>query len=116
MTYTLAMALHPKIEIKKDGVAEVGMTDARAALTSLIREVSWGQRPGAFTERGSRVAMLVPTEFYAQAVRDRAIIDELHRRTEPVADAKPHDEVISRTIREALHSAALEVDARADNS
>lgn len=67
MTYTLAMALHPKIEIKKDGVAEVAMTDARAALTSLIREVSWGQRPGAFTERGTRVAMVVPLDFYERA-------------------------------------------------
>lgn len=111
MTYTLAMALHPKIEIKKDGVAEVAMTDARAALTSLIREVSWGQRPGAFTERGKRVAMVVPTEFYERAVRDRAIIDEMHRRTEPVADAKPHDEARSRTIRDALYSAALAVDS-----
>lgn len=111
MTYTLAMALHPKIEIKKDGVAEVAMTDARAALTSLIREVSWGQRPGAFTERGKRVAMVVPTEFYDRAVRDRAIIDELHRRTEPRADAKPDQELKSRTIREALHSAALAVDS-----
>jgi prevent-host-death family protein len=71
MTYTLAMALHPKIEIKEDGVAEVGMTDARAALTSLIREVSWGHRPGAFTERGKRVAMLVPPESYEQAASDR---------------------------------------------
>jgi prevent-host-death family protein len=111
MTYTLAMALHPKIEIEKDGVAEVAMTDARAALTSLIREVSWGQRPGAFTERGKRVAMVVPTEFYDRAVRDRAIIDELHRRTEPGDSAKPYDENRSRTIREALHSAALAVDS-----
>lgn len=111
MTYTLAMALHPKIEIQKDGVAEVAMTDARAALTSLIREVSWGQRPGAFTERGKRVAMVVPTEFYAQAIRDRAIIDELHRRTEnPGADAEAYDQTTSRTIREAIHSAVLAVD------
>jgi antitoxin (DNA-binding transcriptional repressor) of toxin-antitoxin stability system len=64
MTYTLAMALHPKIDIKQDGVAEVGMTDARAALTSLIREVSWGHRTGAFTERGTRVALVVPPEFF----------------------------------------------------
>lgn len=117
MTYTLAMALHPKIEIKKDGVAEVGMTDARAALTSLIREVSWGQRPGAFTERGTRVAMVVPPEFYAQAVRDRAIIDELHRRTEtPGVGATSYDVGKSRTIREALHSAALAVDAETAES
>ncbi|GHH30021.1 type II toxin-antitoxin system Phd/YefM family antitoxin [Streptomyces rubradiris] len=80
MTYTLAMALHPKIEIKEDGVAEVGMTDARAALTSLIREVSWGQRPGAFTERGKRVAMLVPPEFYEQAVRERAALERVRNQ------------------------------------
>ena len=111
MTYTLTMALHPKIEIKEDGVAEVGMTDARAALTSLIREVSWGQRPGAFTERGTRVAMVVPLDFYERAVRDRAIIDELHRRSEdPGPDAKAYDQSKARTIREALHSAALAVD------
>ena len=95
MTYTLAMAVHPKIEIKEDGVAEVAMTDARAALTSLIRE-----------------AMIVPTEFYEQALRDRAIIDELHRRTEtPGAGATSYDEVKSRTIREAIHAAALAVDS-----
>ena len=112
MTYTLAMAVHPKIEIKEDGVAEVAMTDARAALTSLIREVSWGQRPGSFTDRGKRVAMIVPTEFYEQALRDRAIIDELHRRTEtPGAGATSYDEVKSRTIREAIHAAALAVDS-----
>jgi prevent-host-death family protein len=117
MTYTLAMALHPKIEIKKDGVAEVGMTDARAALTSLIREVSWGQRPGAFTERGKRVAMVVPTEFYAQAVRDRAIIDELHRRTEDRGDdTSPHYRAMAKGIRDALHSAALAVDAQTAES
>lgn len=111
MTYTLAMALHPKIEIKKDGVAEVGMTDARAALTSLIREVSWGQRPGAFSERGTRVAMVVPLAFYEQAVRDRAIIDELHRRTQDPGTGDAYDAVKSHTIREAIHSAALAVDS-----
>lgn len=111
MTYTLAMALHPKIEIKKDGVAEVAMTDARAALTSLIREVSWGQRPGAFTERGKRVAMVVPPEFYERAVRDRAIIDELHRRTQEPGTGDAYDEEQSRTIRGAIHAAALAVDS-----
>lgn len=88
MTYTLAMALHPKIEIKDDGVADVAMTDARAALTSLIREVSWGQRPGAFTERGKRVAMVVPPEFYEQAVRDRAVIELLRKRAEEGAGSE----------------------------
>lgn len=79
MPYTLAMAVHPKIRIEDDGVAEVAMTDARAALTSLIREVSWGQRPGAFTERGKRVAMVVPTDFYEQALRDRARLESLEK-------------------------------------
>lgn len=110
MTYTLAMALHPKIEIKKDGVAEVGMTDARAALTSLIREVSWGQRPGAFTERSKRVAMVVPTEFFEQAARDRALVEELERRgREPADDAKPDAKNTARVIREALASAARDI-------
>lgn len=103
MTYTLAMALHPKIEIKKDGVAEVGMTDARAALTSLIREVSWGRRPGAFTERSKRVAMVVPPEFYEQAVRDRALVEELEKRAvDPPPDAKADVRNKARVLREAL--------------
>ena len=110
MTYTLAMALHPKIEIEEDGVAAVGMTDARAALTSLIREVSWGHRPGAFTERGKRVAMVVPTEFYEQAARDRALIQELERRGRaPAEGAKPDERNKARTIREALERAAKNI-------
>ncbi len=79
MPYTLAMALHPKIHTADDGVAEVAMTDARAALTSLIREVSWGRRPGAFTERGKRVAVVVPTDFYEQALADRARLESLEK-------------------------------------
>lgn len=79
MPYTLAMALHPKIRIADDGVAEVAMTNARAALTSLIREVSWGQRAGAFTERGTRVAVVVPPDFYEQALRDRARLESLEK-------------------------------------
>lgn len=82
MPYTLAMAVHPKIEIKEDGVAEVSMTYARAALTSLIREVSWGQRPGAFTERGKRVAMVVPPDFYDQAGTDRRFVQAIERMPE----------------------------------
>lgn len=112
MTYTLAMPADQRIEIAEDGVAEVAMTHARANLTHLLREVRYGKRPGAFTERGERSAYVVPPDFYEQAVRDRAIIDELHRRTEtPGAGAKSYDEAASRTIREALHSAALAVDS-----
>jgi hypothetical protein len=79
MTYTLAMAADQRIEIADDGVAEVSMTDARAALTPLIREVSWGGRPGAFMERGKRVAMVVPPEFYEQALADRARLESLEK-------------------------------------
>lgn len=111
MTYTLAMPADQRIEIAEDGVAEVSMTYARANLTQLLREVRYGKRPGAFTERSERSAYVVPPEFYEQALRDRAIIDELHRRTEPGADAKPYDEAKSRSIREALYSAALAVDS-----
>lgn len=111
MTYTLAMATEQGIRIADDGVAEVSMTFARANLTQLLRDVRYGKRPGAFTERNERSAYVVPPEFYEQALRDRAIIDELHRRTEtPGAGAHSYDEVTSRTIRDAIHSAALAVD------
>lgn len=112
MTYTLAMAAEQGISIADDGVAEVSMTYARANLTQLLRDVRYGKRSGAFTERGERSAYVVPPEFYEQAIRDRAIIDELHRRTEnPGADAKAHTVADARTIRDALHSAALAVDS-----
>lgn len=111
MTYTLAMAVDQGIQIAEDGTAEVSMTGARANLTKLIRVVREDGRPGSFTERGERRAYLVPPDFYERALRDRAIIDELHRRTEnPGADSKPYDQSQARTIREALHSAALAVD------
>lgn len=112
MTYTLAMAADQGIRIADDGVAEVSMTSARANLTQLLRDVRYGKRPAAFTERGERSAYVVPPDFYEQAIRDRAIIDELHRRTEtPGVGATSYDEMKSRTIREALHSAALAVDS-----
>jgi antitoxin (DNA-binding transcriptional repressor) of toxin-antitoxin stability system len=79
MTYTLDMAGDQRIRNADDGVAEVPMTDARAALTPLIREVSWGGRVGAFTERGKRVAMVVPPDFYEQALRDRARLESLDK-------------------------------------
>lgn len=112
MTYTLAMAGDQGIRVADDGVAEVSMTDARANLTQLLRDVRYGKRSGAFTERGERSAYVVPPDFYEQALRDRAIIDELHRRTEtPGSGAHAYDETKSRTIRDALHSAALAVDS-----
>lgn len=112
MTYTLAMAADQGIRMADDGTAEVSMTAARANLTALIRDVRYGKRTAAFTERGERSAYVVPADFYEQALRDRAIIDELHRRTEtPGEDATAYDEAKSRTIREALHAAALAVDS-----
>jgi prevent-host-death family protein len=105
------MAADQGIQIADDGVAEVSMTYARANLTQLLRDVRYGKRSGAFTERGERSAYVVPPEFYEQAIRDRAIIDELHRRTEdPGGGASAHDQGKARAIREALHSAALAVD------
>lgn len=77
MTYTLAMAAEQGIRIADDGVAEVSMTYARANLTQLLREVRYGKRPGAFTERSERSAYVVPPDFYEQAVKDRAFMAQV---------------------------------------
>lgn len=79
MTYTLAMASDQGIQIADDGVAEVAMTYARASLTELIRGVRWGKQPAAFTERGTRVAFVVPPEHYEQAEKDRAFLEQLKK-------------------------------------
>lgn len=79
MTYTLAMAAKG-IEIADDGVAEVSMTDARAHLTALIRDVRYGGRIGSFTERGNRRAYVVTPDFYEQAMRDRVWIEAFQAR------------------------------------
>lgn len=77
MTYTLAMAADQGIRIADDGVAEVSMTDARANLTQLLREVRYGKRPGAFTERGQRSAYVVPPDLYEEAVENARIVEAL---------------------------------------
>ncbi|MFE3031532.1 type II toxin-antitoxin system prevent-host-death family antitoxin [Streptomyces canus] len=105
------MAADQGIRIADDGVAEVSMTDARANLTPLLRDVRYGGRPGAFTERGARSAYVVPPDFYERAIRDRAIIDELHRRTQDPGVGDAYDEEQSRIIRGAIHAAALAVDS-----
>lgn len=79
MTYTLAMPADQRIEIAEDGVAEVAMTHARANLTQLLREVRYGKRPGAFTERGERSAYVVPPDFYERAVKDRGFVAQVER-------------------------------------
>ncbi|MFF4900526.1 hypothetical protein [Streptomyces sp. NPDC001068] len=63
------MAGEDKIKTASDGVAEVGLMDARAALTALVRDVRYGGKVGAFTERGVRQVMLVTPEFYDRAVK-----------------------------------------------
>jgi prevent-host-death family protein len=111
MTYTLAMAADQGIRIAEDGVAEVSMTDARANLTQLLRDVRYGGRPAAFTERGARAAYVVPPDFYEQAVRDRAMLEYLRRRGEdPGPDAKPDERMKARVLREALAAGRFELD------
>lgn len=106
MTYTLAMAADQGIRIADDDVAEVSMTHARANLTQLLREVRYGKRPAAFTERGERSAYVVPPEFYERARRDRALIKELERQAkEPPAGAKSDVRAAARVLSDALHSA-----------
>ncbi|MGW2951593.1 type II toxin-antitoxin system prevent-host-death family antitoxin [Streptomyces eurythermus] len=62
------MAAEDKLQHAEDGVVEVGMADARAALTALVREVRYGGKTGALTERGTRQVVLVTPEFYERAV------------------------------------------------
>lgn len=115
MTYTLAMAADQGIQIAKDGVAEVSMTDARANLTQLIREVRYGGRSAAFTERGRRSAYVVPPEFYERAVRNAAILEELGGFATIPPDTPPedHPEVVQRAriVYEALDEAEQRVDS-----
>ncbi|MEU9558022.1 type II toxin-antitoxin system prevent-host-death family antitoxin [Streptomyces fumanus] len=102
------MAADQGIQIAYDGVAEVSMTAARAKLTQLIRDVRYGGRHAAFTERGQRSAYVVPVEFYEQAVRDRERLEYLcERAVDPGPEAKTDERVRADTIRSALHSADL---------
>lgn len=108
MTYTLSMAADQGIQNAHDGVAEVSMTAARANLTQLIRDVRYGSRVAAFTERGQRSAYVVPTEFYEQAVRDREMLEYLSQQAAPpMPNPDAGQRVRADTIRDALHSAEL---------
>jgi prevent-host-death family protein len=99
MTYTLAMTADQGIRITKDGVAEVSMTHARANLTQLLRDVRYGKRPGAFTERGERSAYVVPPDQYD----DIAVMRELRKYlAEQEASGQAPAAVNARVIREAL--------------
>lgn len=106
MTYTLAMAADQGIRIADDGVAEVSMTHARANLTQLIRDVRYGGRPGAFTERGQRSAYVVPPEFYEQAKADRATVIAVLRMIDEMPQERRREEWARDLIRyrnEVIH-------------
>ena len=114
MTYTLAMAADQGIQIAEDGVAEVSMTDARANLTQLLRDVRYGKRSGAFTERGARSAYVVPPEFYEEAERNREVLARLLSFVglPAGASAEDHPDLLqrSRIVSEALAAAGMPVD------
>lgn len=78
------------------------MTSARANLTQLLREVRYGKRTAAFTERGARSAYVVPPEDYAEI----AVMRELRARLAQLeAGEKPDAQLNARVIREALDDA-----------
>lgn len=112
MTYTLAMAADQGIRIADDGVAEVSMTSARANLTQLLRDVRYGKRSAAFTERGERSAYVVPPDFYEQAVRDRMVLEFLRRRVEEgVAGDTADVRIKAEALQVALLNAERDVNA-----
>lgn len=102
--YALPMSAQPTVHRAK-------IAEARNVLGEVIARARFGGEPTILVNRGKDAAVIVSPEFYEQALRDRAIIDELHRRTEdPGPGSKPDEETNARVIREALHSAALAVD------
>ncbi|MEU0979093.1 hypothetical protein ABZ488_07720 [Streptomyces griseus] len=89
------MATGKGIEIAEDGVATVGMTEARAQLTSLIRDVRYGGRVGAFTERGQRQAYVVTPDFYEKALEDRRMVLATMDYIEAKLDSQPGSKAIA---------------------
>ncbi|WP_370665367.1 type II toxin-antitoxin system prevent-host-death family antitoxin [Streptomyces sp. IBSBF 2507] len=85
------MAAEQGIRIADDGVAEVSMTDARANLTALVRDVRYGGRSAAFTERGARSAYVVPTDFYKRALEDRAVVMAAMRLIDELPDEQKRE-------------------------
>ena len=115
MTYTLAMAADQGIRIAEDGVAEVSMTDARANLTQLLRDVRYGGRAAAFTERGARAAYVVPPEFYEQLLWCRGVVERLRGMAHVPAgtSVEEHPDLAeqARIVFEALESAERDMRA-----
>ncbi|UOB09125.1 type II toxin-antitoxin system Phd/YefM family antitoxin [Streptomyces sp. HP-A2021] len=93
------MAAEQGIRNAEDGVAEVSMTYARANLTQLLREVRYGKRPGAFTERGERSAYVVPPEFYEQAVKDRVMVMAALRLIDELPDEQKREGLARDLVR-----------------
>ncbi|WP_280869483.1 type II toxin-antitoxin system Phd/YefM family antitoxin [Streptomyces sp. MJP52] len=93
------MAADQGIRIADDGVAEVSMTDARANLTQLIRDVRYGGRSAAFTERGARSAYVVPADFYKQALEDRLTVVALLRLIDELPDEQRREKWARNLIR-----------------
>lgn len=89
----------------------MGVSDVRQNMTEVIAEVRLLGTPVVLTRREKPQAALVSVELYEQALRDRAIIDELHRRTQDPGVGDAYDEEQSRIIRGAIHAAALAVDS-----
>ncbi|WP_405699138.1 type II toxin-antitoxin system Phd/YefM family antitoxin [Streptomyces sp. NBC_01383] len=104
------MATGKGIEIAEDGVATVGMTEARAQLTSLIREVRYGGQVGAFTERGARQAYLVTPDFYEKALEDRRMVLATMDYIEAKLSAQPDSKVIAELAEFASHLSAQRSD------
>ncbi|MGW0904952.1 type II toxin-antitoxin system Phd/YefM family antitoxin [Streptomyces sp. NPDC002853] len=109
------MAADQGIQIADDGVAEVSMTSARANLTQLLREVRYGKRTAAFTERSQRSAYVVPPDFYERAQRDREVLERLRGFVGLPAGVSAADnpELLarSRAVYEALTDAGMPIDS-----
>ncbi|WP_406324426.1 type II toxin-antitoxin system Phd/YefM family antitoxin [Streptomyces niveus] len=93
------MAADQGIQTADDGVAEVSMTQARANLTALIREVRYGGRTAAFTERGERSAYVVPPDAYKQSLEDRLTIVAMLRMIDEIPEERRRTEWARNLIR-----------------
>ncbi|MFE9127035.1 type II toxin-antitoxin system prevent-host-death family antitoxin [Streptomyces sp. NPDC007148] len=93
------MAADQGIQIADDGTPEVAMTHARANLTQLLREVRYGKKPAAFTERGERSAYVVPPEFYEQAESDRRFRAAFHEVMEQLPPAERPQKLLELLVK-----------------
>ena len=110
LMYTMIVRYTPVMTAPKKEHEE-RIADARNSLAEVINRARYLQEPTFLTNRGKRVAVVASPDFYKQALRDRAIIDELHRRTQEPGVGDAYDEEQSRIIRGAIHAAALAVDS-----